>query len=186
MRSSFPLCLPCCFSSSRLRKHTKKMLRGFFKTRYRAGFWFVVIFFIFGCLQENVKLIQNTGLSLPQPCFLEVRSLSPRVGHYTRTWHDRLGGYVIKQVIGKAGDRLWYDDGTLWLNKRKIGKPYTKDRDGRPLTPISSGVIPVGYVFLYAPPSRSFDSRYQEFGLVPQSALRGRLIPLSRGGEKRS
>lgn len=173
------------FSSLKLKNSVKKRIGGFFKTRFRGVFWFVVILFIFCCLQDNLQLIKNTGVSLPQPYFLQVRYFVPKVGHYTRTWHNYLGCHVIKQVVGKEGDQLWYDDkGCLWLNKRKIGKPYTKDSNELPLTPIPEGVIPQGFVFLYAPHDRSFDSRYKEFGLIPQFALQGQLIPLDRGGEK--
>ena len=186
MISVFSLQVPHVFSFSRMRKYAKRMFRGFFKTRHSVVFWFLATICFFGCLHENVRLIQNISSSLPQSYFLQVRHLYPRLGQYTLAWNERLSGNVIKQVIGKAGDQLWYDDtGTLWLNKRKIGKPYTKGTDGTPLTSIPAGIIPQGFVFLYAPHPRSFDSRYQEFGLVPQSALRGRLIPLSRGGEKR-
>ena len=172
-----------CFSS-RLGRHvkktlTKKALRNFLKTRYRVGFLFIGIFFLLDCVQENFRLIQSTA-SPPQSYFLQLRHLPPRVGHYTLFWNKQLSQNVIKQVAGKGGDRLWYDsNGALWLNERKIGKPHAKSKDGSSLTPVPAGVIPSGSVFLYDHSSQSFDSRYQEFGLIPQIALRGRLLPLS-------
>ena len=85
---------------------------------------------------------------------------------------------MIRQVAGKGGEILWYDGkGVLWLNERKIGQPHAKSEDGFSLTPVLAGVIPPGFVFLYDPhSSQGFDSRYQEFGLISQVVLRGRLF----------
>ncbi|MFM7857631.1 MAG: S26 family signal peptidase [Flammeovirgaceae bacterium] len=38
--------------------------------------------------------------------------------------------------------------------------------------------MPKGFVFLYAPHAKSFDSRYAQVGLVPVNQLQGRLKAL--------
>ena len=170
---------PCSSMTTYLKLYLDKMGKGFLETRYKAFLWCLGTFTLIGLCQDAVQLIYNTGGSLPQSYFLQLKYLPARVGHYTQIWHKTVGVYVVKKIIGQAGDKLWYDDKKfLWLNKTQVGKLYSHRKDGSPLTPISPGVIPKGYVFLYASHERSFDSRYQEFGLIPQKALQGRLIPL--------
>lgn len=60
----------------------------------------------------------------------------------------------------------------------KIGKHKERSKDGRLLTPIKAGVIPPGKVFVVGDHERSFDSRYEELGLVPEKALQGSLLAL--------
>jgi conjugal transfer pilin signal peptidase TrbI len=92
---------------------------------------------------------------------------------------------MIKKVAGMAGDRLVYDkEGNLWVNALwigralKIGKHKKSAKDGRQLNPIKPGVIPAGKVFVVGNHERSFDSRYAELGLIPETALQGRLLAL--------
>ncbi len=151
------------------------------KTKRQTLPYMIGAVIVIGFIQGQFQLIVNTTSSLPQPYFIQLKSFTPKVGDYTLTWNGWTGRYVIKQIIGQAGDQLSYDDkGSLWLEGYKVGKPHPTTRDGKPLTPIPAGTIPEGHVFLYAPASRSFDSRYQEFGLVPLIALQGRLLPIKR------
>ena len=50
--------------------------------------------------------------------------------------------------------------------------------DGRRLYATPAQTIPKEYVFLYSGHIQSFDSRYQELGLVPLSKLQGLVVPL--------
>ena len=47
-------------------------------------------------------------------------------------------------------------------------------KDGKPLTPLRVEIVPEGYVFVAGDHLRSFDSRYEEFGLVSQQNLWGK------------
>jgi hypothetical protein len=54
-------------------------------------------------------------------------------------------------------------------------------KEGNPLTPlsvnnISEGIIPSGYVFVAGDNPNSFDSRYEEFGLVPMKKIWGKAV----------
>lgn len=60
----------------------------------------------------------------------------------------------------------------------KIGKHKERSKDGRLLTPIKAGVIPQGKVFVVGDHERSFDSRYEELGLISEKVLQGRLLAL--------
>lgn len=49
-------------------------------------------------------------------------------------------------------------------------------REGNPLTPISIQIVPESYVFVAGDNPHSFDSRYEEFGLVPYEKIWGKAI----------
>ena len=129
------------------------------------------------CSQANF-LISETA-SLPQHYFLQLRHLKPKCYHYTAVFNPWYGQKVIKQILGIDGDRIWYDSkGVLYVNEQMVGIPQTRATDGRRLTSIDAQTIASGLVFLYAKHAQSFDSRYQEFGLVAIAELEGRVIPL--------
>lgn len=48
--------------------------------------------------------------------------------------------------------------------------------EGKPLTPISAASVPEGYVFVAGDNPNSFDSRYEEFGLVPIEKIWGKAV----------
>ena len=106
--------------------------------------------------------------------------MSPQKGSYTCVHSPWYGGTVVKKIVGVAGDTLSYDiEGNLWVGcNLKVGKPKKKSKDGKILTPIEAGVIPKGMVFVAGNHERSFDSRYQELGLIPERDLQGKVIAL--------
>jgi conjugal transfer pilin signal peptidase TrbI len=81
--------------------------------------------------------------------------------------------------VGVASDVLHYDvDGVLWVNEQRIGLPQPCTRCQQPLHKIEPGLIPSGFVFVAGTHPRSFDSRYQEVGLIAIERLEGLVIPL--------
>ena len=89
--------------------------------------------------------------------------------------------FVAKRVLGIPGDKILHEKNTIRVISKdpltSISLPllmHTKDR--HPLIPISQQAIPTGYVFLGGDHLRSFDSRYQEFGLVPMATIWGRSL----------
>lgn len=141
-------------------------------------------------LSHHVGLIYSNTNSLPHHFFLHLKNVKTHRGHYTCFHSPWYGRSVIKQVIGMEGDRLSYDKdqnlhvdildiNSLWLGRQfLIGKPKNQSIDGRVLTPIKPGIIPKGMVFVCGDHERSFDSRYEELGLIPEKYLQGRLIAL--------
>lgn len=82
-------------------------------------------------------------------------------------------------MIAEAGETISYDkEGTLYVGTQAVGKPKHLSKTGKILTPIKEQVIPEGHVFLYAPHQDSFDSRYEELGLIHKKALQGRAVPV--------
>lgn len=88
-----------------------------------------------------------------------------------------------KRVIGIPGDKILHTkegikiksaktDGETYLSKALL--PLKETSRGKALTPLTSSVVPEGYVFVAGDNPHSFDSRYEEFGLVPIEKIWGR------------
>ena len=130
-------------------------------------------------LISQVRFLISQTDSLPQHYFLHFPNLRPSIEQYTVVSSPWYGGKIIKKITGIKGDRLWFNkDNELFINHIKVGKPFKTTFDGRALTAIQAQIIPEGYVFLSSHHPKSFDSRYQELGLIPVSELEGLVIPL--------
>lgn len=100
-----------------------------------------------------------------------------------------------KRVLGLPGDLILKDKNTvvivpkICVSKNPISKadmPITsepvvlplleKTSEGKPLTPLSATSVPEGYIFVAGDNPNSFDSRYEEFGLVPLEKIWGKAI----------
>ena len=83
-----------------------------------------------------------------------------------------------KRVLGIPGDRIVRNSQGIIV----IPQPsntlslLTKTSKGKPLTPNISNIIPEGYLFVAGDNPQSFDSRYEEFGLVHQEKVWGKAI----------
>lgn len=139
------------------------------------GITFAVLFL----LTEQVHLVKNHTDSMPERYFLQILKATPQKGDITLVYSSWYQGNLIKRIIGVEGDKVNIDkEGNVYVNLQFVGKPQTNASDGRNLNPIKATVISKGFVFLYAPHPKSFDSRYQEVDLVPVKELQGRLKAL--------
>ncbi len=140
---------------------------------------FVLSFGLVITLSFYVNIIISETDSHHKHYFLHLPYCKPKLYNHTVFYSQWYGKNIIKQIVGVEGDKVWYStDGCLWVNDRKIGCLKSHSQKNQVLTPIVSQVIPEGYVFLYSDHEWSFDSRYQELGLVPLSSLQGKVIPL--------
>ena len=93
-------------------------------------------------------------------------------------WHDIpyvKRNLLAKRFVGLPGDKVIRKAKAIHVNSQTF--PFLKaTRKGEPLTPLSTTTIPKGYVFVAGDHSRSFDSRYEEFGLVPLEKVWGRAV----------
>ena len=121
---------------------------------------------------------RNVSDSLPFSFFLstKLRGIQPHM--YVALEHPKSSLLIAKQVIGLPGDLMTIQNRTLLINGVNYGGIQEKTRSGCPIDPIYEGVIPEGYVFVYASHPDSYDSRYAEFGLVAISQLKETLWPL--------
>ncbi len=138
---------------------------------------FLVSFVVISMALDQVRIVYSPTDSLPYRIFVEIKHMKPKVGQYAYFECPWCGARVIKQIVASEGDKVAYDtSGNIWAADQKIGKAERKARDGRPLTPLKPGIIPKGLMFVKGEHQRSFDSRYQEMGLIPETALGGRVF----------
>lgn len=148
-------------------------------TWLKGGYCFVMTFLCVAVFQTQVHFLISETDSQPAHYFLAFPKIRPQLNDYTVVYSPWLQQKIVKKIIGVAGDFIWFNQQwECFVDENRVGSFERVASDGRPLTPIESQTIPEGRVFLYGPHSRSFDSRYQELGLVRSSDLQGKVIPL--------
>jgi len=102
-------------------------------------------------------------------------------GHETQyVEEDKL---LAKRILGLPGDHIKKEThGIMVLAQPPSSSSFNicplleKTKQGDPLTPISASYIPEGFIFVAGDHPRSFDSRYEEFGLVPLEKVKGKAV----------
>lgn len=84
-----------------------------------------------------------------------------------------------KRVVGLPGDQITKTKNWLKIKAKNssiisIFPLLEKTKNGQVLTPLSFKIIPEGHLFVGGDHPRSFDSRYEEFGLVPMESVWGK------------
>ena len=134
---------------------------------------------VFIALKEHFSLYINQSHSLPYKAFLVIKNQQPIRNHYIAFNHPWFKGPLVKQVVGIEGDVIHKVNDNLWVNNQYIGSPLKKTKGGRPLSPLEhQGKIPRRHYFVAAFHTGSFDSRYEEVGLITSRRVLGRAIPL--------
>ena len=124
------------------------------------------------------RVLINTTHSLPQTLYLTNPSHAPFArGDLVTFTHPASSMIIVKRVMGVEGDLLTPCKNAVSVNKHTLALK-TKRSNGTPLTPIKAHTVPKGMVFVAGEHVDSFDSRYEEFGLVPLSQVMGRVWPL--------
>ena len=139
----------------------------------------VVCFCIYDLAATYIRFGLTATPSLPYRFFIFYKRQEPSLNvpeHdcYVLFYHEAVNTHVIKHVKGLPGAHLRYDEeGQLWVDGYCVGKPHATSRAGKKVNRIQPGIIPEGYIFVYAPHDRSFDSRYEDFGLIPIQSIQG-------------
>ncbi len=86
-----------------------------------------------------------------------------------------------KRVIGLPGDSIVRDTRELEIKAKNssvsiILSLLDKTKEGQILTPLPLQIVPEGYLFVIGDHLCSFDSRYEEFGLVPMVKVWGKAV----------
>ncbi len=147
---------------------------------FKKGLMGLVIGFgAIAVIKDYACFLYSETASMPYRYFLNLKKIKPQKGDYTCLDSPWYGQKIIKEIVGQEGDQIFYDtEGNLWIGPKKIGKPKRKTKDGRHLHSLQAGAIPKGFVFVTGHHDHSFDSRYQELGLVPLCNLQGRVTGL--------
>ncbi len=130
--------------------------------------WIPVLAVTLLMISTQTQVVINRTPSLPYKAFFCVKGLTLQKGdlvgirghrppgHQTKYFKDT---HFTKRLLGLPGDQV----PSLPL------KQSTKNN--KPLHPLKAQTVPKGYVFVATNHPDSFDSRYQEFGLVKQEHL---------------
>lgn len=121
---------------------------------------------------------KNVSNSLPYTYFLSRPFKKIKRGQFVSFAHTNSNLPLAKRIVGIPGDQISYRNCHIFLNDQDYGEVLPKSRSGMPLTPALEGTIPEGYIFVHATHRESFDSRYQEFGLIPVTHLKEILWPI--------
>jgi conjugal transfer pilin signal peptidase TrbI len=123
----------------------------------------------------------NYTESLPYYLFIS-RPFKPQQslskGSYVGFTHLNKKVKVVKQIIGNPGDKITIQENKFWINDRHYGNLRSQTSKNIALVPIQEKIIPPCHVFVYADHPHSFDSRYQDFGLVATHQIEEQLWPL--------
>lgn len=163
--------LPLYFKDLKVTKATLK----------RGLTGFLIAFIGCGIFSENVHFIKSPTDSLPEHYFVQLSKVTPKKGDLTIVYNGFYKGKIIKRIIGIQGDQITRDaNSNIFINQQKVGraKSYTDLKTGLTLTAINPQTIPEGRVFLFSSHPKSFDSRYQEVGLVRVEDLEGKVLAI--------
>ena len=119
----------------------------------------------------------NLSNSLPGRMFIGTTwDFTPKRGDIVSFDHPMFPAPIAKVVVGVAGDSVDILRGHAIVNGSDRGIILDKSpKSGKPLTAIQPCIIPEGYIYVWAPHPESFDSRYQDIGLIHISRIKERL-----------
>jgi conjugal transfer pilin signal peptidase TrbI len=139
----------------------------------------------------QTHLYINYTPSLPYKAFICSKALTPQYGNFVsidnHPTHFFKGIHYIKRLIGFPGDHIHIHNDHVYVEKARtyplidtyhIGPLSQITQEGKKLHPLERKIIPKNYVFVSADHPRSFDSRYQEFGLVKAECIVGKCFGL--------
>lgn len=88
---------------------------------------------------------------------------------------NRNGKDLVKRVIGVPGDKIKIKNGVVTVNDEKIAEPYVSE--GNFTEGEIDTIVPEGHYFVMGDNRKvSFDSRYQQVGMIPQSKIIGTVL----------
>lgn len=130
-------------------------------------------------INAKTSLLINKSESVPGKVFLLIKGKNFVKGDlvgirnfdtaYTTSRH------LTKKIAGTPGDRIIVKNDMVYINQVPQAQIKHKTKDGFPLTPIKLKVIPQHKYFVVTAHKDSFDSRYQEFGLVGEENIEGKV-----------
>jgi conjugal transfer pilin signal peptidase TrbI len=124
-----------------------------------------------------IELRFNTTESLPGTLYLIKKYENPRVGDVVAFYppESATGKWrvFIKVVRGQGGDVVRLDGRDFYINGEYLATAKEYSLAGKALEVGYDGAIPNGHFFLWTPHNDSYDSRYADVGLIPESRVIG-------------
>jgi len=114
----------------------------------------------------GIGIRYNHTESLPGKLYLSFPILEPKAGQIISFKLPMCDAVLAKMIVGLPGDIIDMKERTITVNGKDKGE-IASGMEG-----IHPQVIPPGYYFVLGTHKESFDSRYEEFGLVPRESIR--------------
>lgn len=144
--------------------------------RWLCGIGFIVL--IGWGTSPFVKLGFNATNSVDGYVFLIVKGVIPQKGELVAFWPPENDFYenvwFVKYLKGVPGDSVVRQGQLFYIDGEYLGAAKTQSKGGIPLEPSKAGVIPDNSYFVWTPHADSFDSRYEQIGLVSEDRFIGR------------
>ncbi len=138
-----------------------------------------VLLFALPC-KSNILIGKSD--SLPYKLYILVKGRNWKKGDlvaiknfYTTYTHNQ---HFTKKIVGVAGDVVTIEGKHVLVNGIKHAQLKAKTKSNKKLTPTTAQTIPQQHFFVIAAHDDSFDSRYQEFGLVRENYIEGKVYPV--------
>lgn len=142
------------------------------------GFLAPICLSLFMTFVLGYRVLINTTHSLPHTFYLTNPSKAPiKCGDFIAFKHASSPNIVVKKVVGVAGDVIGKTDSTLFINGQKLNLKSVR-ANGTVLTPLKDSAVKDGTLCVAGDHINSFDSRYEEFGLVPLTHVRWHVWPI--------
>ena len=132
---------------------------------------------------SHYQFAWNTTNSLPQKLFIIKIGTLPAKYDYVLFYAPitstlKQTDTIIKKVVGISGDIVTKEGQAFYIDGKKIAVAKTHSLKGRPLRSGTVGMIPKGKYFAWTPHVDSYDSRYDEIGLIDERTIIGVAYPL--------
>lgn len=120
----------------------------------------------------------NRSASLPYTIFIKSFSRGARknlrVGDYVVFSHPSMPKIkLVKRIEALPGDRVWIKEDLLLVNEKPICYLDATEKER-----VKDQVLPKDHFFVLADHARSFDSRFEAFGLVKRADIESVVWPL--------
>lgn len=126
-----------------------------------------------------IKIGFNNSESLPGSIFLVIKNGEINRGDLVAFYPPKNPNYktwFVKYLVGLPGDKVREYNRDFFINDRFIGRAKEYSKQGIKLEKTTSRVIEKGFFFMWTPHKDSYDSRYQDIGLIPSDRVIGRAI----------
>jgi len=136
-------------------------------------------------IQKNYLVVHNKSTSLNARWFVISKGKLPQKDQIfafkaKENPAYKTGEIFIKIVGGISGDEVVTKEKDFYITNqfgdKFIGTAKTVSLKGQPLTMSDSGIIPPHYYFAYTTHKDSYDSRYQQIGLVNETQIIGTAV----------
>lgn len=141
---------------------------------------FVLSFFLFMTIAHFIRFPEVDGNSM----YPTYNSGDRLVVLYTKNvknndiavlWNDQVNEYIVKRVIGVAGDHIEIKNGQLYRNEQPIYESYIKEHSWAEIMNSVDVMVPDGYIYVLGDNrNESADSRL--LGLLETDDIFGRVI----------